>query len=394
MAQVQGTTSPRFAKVHSLFQSFLDSGSELGASICVNIDGTDVVDLWGGYADAARSQRWEKDTITCVWSSSKTITALATLVCIDRGLLDPTEKVVKYWPEFGVNGKQNVEVRHLLSHAAGLSGWQEAVTVEDICNLEKATKLLEQQAPWWEPGSAMGYHAMTMGHLLAELVRRVTGVPFQDFVLKELAGPLNADFRYGVKKEDLGRVAQIIPPPPLKPEEVPEIFKDPSSLGFRTLAINPGMNAEDANGELWRISVVPAANGFSNARGLVRLLSPLSLQDESVLSQKTAEKIFVMQQQGNDIVMGAPVKFGLGFGLSAPETIFENLPEGRVASWGGWGGSQVIVDLENQMTISYVMNKMENAGMGQIREEGEKRGMGNQRTNAFVKAIYEALEAK
>ncbi|CAE7030560.1 hypothetical protein PTNB73_05440 [Pyrenophora teres f. teres] len=432
MAQVQGTNDPRFAKVRDLFQTFLDSGSELGASVCVNIngtqscqqasqvarqnwtltvrikldllsptyllvgnsDGTNVVDIWGGYANAAQTQPWEKDTVTCVWSSSKTITALAALVCIDRGLLDPTEKVTKYWPEFGVNGKQNVEVRHVLSHAAGLSGWQEAVTIEDVCNFEKSTKLLEQQAPWWEPGTAMGYHALTMGHLLAELVRRVTGVSLQDFVTRELAGPLNADFQYGAKKEDWQRVAQIIPPPSFKPEDVPAMFKDQSSFGFRTLATNPGLNAEDANGELWRGSVVPAANGFSNARALVRLLAPLSLQDESVLSLKTLEKIFVTQQHGTDLVMGAPVKFGLGFGLSAPATMFENLPEGRVASWGGWGGSQAIVDLENRMTISYVMNKMDNAGFGQNTEEGEKMGMGNPRTNAFVKAIYEALEVK
>ena len=392
MAQVQGTSDARFAKVRDLFQSFLDSGAELGASLCVNLGGTTVMDIWGGYADAARTRPWEEDTITCIWSSSKTVTALAVLVCIDRGLLDPAEKVAKYWPEFGANGKANVEVRHLLSHAAGLSGWQEAVTVEDACDLEKSSKLLEQQAPWWEPGTAIGYHALTMRTLLAELVRRVTGIPFKDFVAKELAGPANADFQYGAKKEDWQRIAQIIPPPAPKPgDPVPEMFKDPSSIGFRTLAINPGMPAEGANSDLWRGSVLPAANGFSNARALVRLLSPLSLQDERVLSSKTREQIFVTQQHGTDLVTGMHVKFGLGFGLSAPGTPFENLPEGKVASWGGWGGSQVIVDVENGLTIAYVMNKMENAGLGQKRDDEEKMGMGNERTNSYVNAIYKAL---
>ena len=132
MAKVQGTCDPRFAKVKSVFQSYLDSGEELGASICVNLDGKEVVDLWGGYADEARTRPWEKDTITCIWSSSKTICALAALMCIDRGLLDPNEKVCKYWPEFAANGKEGVEVRHFLSHASGVSGWEEAVTIEDV----------------------------------------------------------------------------------------------------------------------------------------------------------------------------------------------------------------------------------------------------------------------
>ena len=234
-----------------------------------------------------------------------------------------------------------------------------------------------------------------MRTLLAELVRRVTSTPFKDFVAKELAGLANADFQYGANKEDWQRIAQIIPPPAPKPEDpMPEMFKDPSSMGFRTLAINPGMSAEGTNSDLWRGSVLPAANGFSNARALVRLLSPLSLQDERVLSSKTREQIFVTQQHGTDLVTGMHVKFGLGFGLSAPGTPFENLPEGKVASWGGWGGSQVIVDVENGLTIAYVMNKMENAGLGQKGEKEEKMGMGNQRTNGYVNAIYQALAAK
>ncbi|RMZ73019.1 beta-lactamase [Pyrenophora seminiperda CCB06] len=396
MAQVQGTCEPRFAKVRELFQSYLDSGDELGASLCVNVGGTSVLDLWGGYADAARSRAWEKDTITCVWSSSKNVVALAALVCISRGLLDPAEKVATYWPEFGVNGKEKVEVRHLLSHAAGLSGWQEATTFEDVCDLEKSTKLLEQQAPWWEPGTASGYHALTMGHLLAGLIRRVTGSSFQDFVTKELTGPLAADFQFGAKKEDWQRIAQIIPPPERDPNApIPEQFKDPNNIAFKTVAVNPGLSAEHANTELWRNSVIPAANGFSNARGIVSLLSAISLQDERFVSPKTVEQIFVPQQFGTDLVLPARVRFGLGFALSTEGTPFENLPEGKVASWGGWGGSQFIMDVDRGVTIGYVMNKMEDAGLGQqVKTQGGKMGAGNERTNAYVNAIYEALEAK
>jgi CubicO group peptidase (beta-lactamase class C family) len=391
MANVQGTCDDRFTKIKELLQSYIDSGEEQGASICVNIDGKDVIDIWGGYADEAHTRTWDRDTITCIWSSTKTVCALAALVCIDRGLLDPYEKVSKYWPEFAQNGKENVEVRHFLSHASGLSGWQESITTEDLCDLEKSTKLLEQQAPWWEPGKGTGYHALTMGHLVGELIRRVTGKPIQQFIDEELAQPLGADFQLGAKLQDWGRVADIIPPPPPQPEDnIPEDFTNPNSIMFKTFAINPGLNATVANTPLWKASAIAAANGYSNARALVRILSTISLQNPAFLSPKTHSQIFTEQQHGTDRCMAAPVRFGLGFAIPGEDTILGNLPEGRIASWGGWGGSLVIADVDRRMTIGYVMNKMENAGLGQ-KKEGETRAMGNERTKRYVGAVYEAL---
>jgi CubicO group peptidase (beta-lactamase class C family) len=394
-AQVHGTCDPRFEKVKSLFQSYLETGEELGASLCVNIDGTDVLDLWGGYADAARTKPWETDTITCIWSSTKIITALALLICIDRGLVDPNEKVSKYWPEFAANGKEGVEVRHMLSHATGLSGWQESVTMQDVCDLEKTTNMLVQQAPWWEPGTASGYHAFTMGHLIAGLIQKVTNLPIDEFVKQEITGPLGADFQFGANEKDWSRTAEIVPPPPMTDlSSVPPALKDPSSIAFRTIAINPGLDAKQANEEMFRKAVIPAGNGFSNARGLVRILSAIALSSpenaSSFLSQKTVDRIFTTQQHGPDLVVSIPVRFGLGLALSAPGSMNENLPEGKVGSWGGWGGSQGIVDAERKVTIGYVMNKMENAGLGP-NETGEKKGMGNYRMRKYLAAIYEAL---
>ena len=166
MAKVQGTCDDRFAEIRQLLQANIDNEKELGASITINIDGKEVVDIWGGYSDTDRSKPWEKDTITNVWSTTKTVTALAALVLIDRGLLDPNEKVAKYWPEFAANGKENIEVRHLLSHASGLSSWQEPVTFEDIFDREKSAALLAAQAPWWTAGTATGYHSITFGNLV------------------------------------------------------------------------------------------------------------------------------------------------------------------------------------------------------------------------------------
>ncbi|KAH6882909.1 beta-lactamase [Alternaria rosae] len=390
MVKVQGTCDPRFAKVKSVFQSYLDSGEELGASISVNLDGKEVVDLWGGYADEARTRPWEKDTITCVWSSSKTICALAALVCIDRGLLDPNEKVCKYWPEFAANGKEGVEVRHFLSHASGVSGWEEAVTIEDVCDVEKSTKLLEQQAPWWEPGTASGYHGLTMGHLIGELIRRVTGKPMQQFIAEELARPLTADFQLGVPEKEWHRVADIIPPPQAQ-ENMEGIALDTNSLMFKSMGKNPGMDADWANQPVWRGSVVGAANGYSNARALVRLLSVISLENPSFLSAKTLDRIFSTEQEGEkDLVIPMKVRLGLGFGLPAEGSIMADLPPGRAATWGGWGGSRVIADADRRMTFGYVMNKMDAAGLGQTNENG-KGGMGNSRTSAYIATVYEAL---
>ena len=394
-AQVQGTCDPRFAKVKSLAQSYLDTGEELGFSLCVNIDGTDVLDLWGGYADATKTKPWEKDTITCAWSSTKLVAAVCLLVCIDRGLLDPNEKVAKYWPEFAANGKEGVEVRHLLSHATGLSGWQEDITMEEVCDLKKSTDLLEQQAPWWEPGTKSGYHAFTMGHLIARLIEKVINLPIDDFMRKEITGPLGADFQFGAQEKDWDRVAEIVPPPVVTDlSKIPEPFKDPNSLTFRTFGRSPGLDARVANMEFWRKAVVPAGNGYTNARGLVRVLSTVSLSSpenpSSFFSPETMSKIFTTQQHGIDAVIVAPVRFGLGFALPSPGTMNENLPDGRVGSWGGWGGSQGIVDADRKITIAYVMNKMENAGMGQ--SEGRKKlGMGNYRQKDYLAAIYEAL---
>ena len=157
---------------------------------------------------------WTEDTIINVWSTTKTVTSLAALVLVDRGEIDPYAPVAQYWPEFGENGKEHVEVRHLLSHTSGVSGWEPPFPTEDIYDRELHGRLATQ-APWWEPGTASGYHAQNLGHLVGELVRRVTGKTLKRFVAEEIAGPLDADFHIGVGDADWGRIAPVVPPPPL-----------------------------------------------------------------------------------------------------------------------------------------------------------------------------------
>jgi CubicO group peptidase (beta-lactamase class C family) len=215
VTKLGGVCDKRFTALQEALKDNLDSGEELGASIVVALDGKPVVDMWGGWSDTDHTTEWERDTITNVWSCTKTVTALAALMLVDRGLLDVYAPVAKYWPEFAAAGKERVEVRHLLSHTSGVSGWDQPITVEDTFDLVESTKRLAAQAPWWEPGTASGYHALNYGHLIGEVVRRVDGRTLGRFVAEEIAGPLGADFHIGLDPSEFGRVSNVVPPPPL-----------------------------------------------------------------------------------------------------------------------------------------------------------------------------------
>ncbi|MFW0795010.1 serine hydrolase domain-containing protein [Gordonia sp. CPCC 205515] len=347
----------RFDQLRTIFEANLDSGEELGAAMSIDIDGETVVDLWGGYADADRTREWERDTIINVWSTTKEISALAVLVCVERGLLDVYAPVAQYWPEFGENGKAGIEVRHLMSHTSGVSGWDQPFVVEDMYDTEKATARLAAQAPWWEPGTASGYHAQNQGHLLGELVRRASGKSLTQFVADEIAAPLGTDLQIGAKPEDDDRIAEIIPPPPL-PIDIASL--DPDSPVFKTFT-GPAANAEAANTIPWRRAELGALNGHTNARALARTFSVISrggtVDGVSLLSEKTIDLIFDQQSRGVDLVLGVPLRFGIGFALPEPETL-PYLPDARICFWGGWGGSMTVMFPEHKTTVSYVMNKM------------------------------------
>jgi CubicO group peptidase (beta-lactamase class C family) len=379
MATVSGTCDARFKGVREELEDNLASGEELGASIALNVDGQLLVDLWGGWRDEARAQPWEQDTIVNVWSTTKTVTSLAMLTLVSRGQLDVYAPVARYWPEFAAAGKEAVEVRHLLSHTSGVSGLDQPATVEDLYDWERSTSRMAAQAPWWEPGTASGYHALNFGHLLGEVLRRITGRSLKSFVAQELAGPLGADFQIGAAERDEGRIAPVVPPPPL-PFDLAAM--DPASPAVRTFT-GPGPDADIANTTAWRAADIGAANGHGNARSVARMLSPISLDGTvdgvQLLSAEAIKAIFDRQSDGVDVVLGLPLQFGIGFGLPIPETI-PYIPEGQLCYWGGWGGSLIVMDLERRMTFAYIMNKM---GPGII---------GSPRAEAYLRAAYAALE--
>jgi CubicO group peptidase (beta-lactamase class C family) len=378
MAEVQGACDERFAGVSDALQTTLGDGRDVGASAAVFVDGEAVVDLWGGFADEARSVTWGRDTITNVWSTTKTMTALCALVLADRGHLDLHAPVARYWPEFKAGGKEAVEVRHLLGHTAGLSGWSQPLRADDLYDWEKCTSLLAAQEPWWEPGTRSGYHALTQGYLVGEVVRRITGTTLGRFFAEELAGPLGADFHIGLDAAEDDRVSDVIPPPP--PQVDPDRV-DPGRIAMRTFSL--ALNATWAWQRPWRAAEIPAANGHGNARSVGLVQSVLAcggtVGGRRFLSEHGCNAVFEEQARGVDLVIGVPVRFGMGYGLSS-ELAPRGLGDG-MCFWGGWGGSLIIVDLQHRATIAYVMNKM---GSGTV---GDDRG------EAVVAAAFAALGA-
>ena len=366
MAEVEGSCDDRFAGMRDVLAANLESGADLGASVAVTVDGASVVDIWGGWSDAEKTRPWVADTITNVWSTTKTMTNLCALVLVERGELDVFAPVSRYWPEFAANGKEKVEVRHILSHTSGVSAWEQPVQIEDLYDWEKSTSRLAAQAPWWEPGTASGYHAINQGHLVGEVVRRITGRSLGTFFAEEVARPLGADFQIGLPAKDDHRVSNVIPPPPL-PFEI-----DPASIAFRTLT-GPPVDANWANTEAWRRAEIGAANGHGNARSVARVQSVVACGGEvdgvRLLSPKTIDLIFAEQSNGIDLVLGVPLRFGIGYGLPQAVTL-PYIPDHRICFWGGWGGSLIIVDLDHRMTIAYMMNKMEGGVIGGVRAEG------------------------
>jgi CubicO group peptidase (beta-lactamase class C family) len=189
-AEIHGECDERFEAVRDLLLGNLARGADVGASVAVTLDGNLVVDIWGGWADEDRTRPWERDTITNVWSTTKTMTALCALMLVDAGAIDLDAAVSRYWPEFGASGKEGrVLFRHLMGHTAGLPGWSEPMTIEDLYDWEKATSLLAAQEPWWAPGTASGYHAVTQGYLVGEVLRRVTGQSVGEFFGRRCRDP-------------------------------------------------------------------------------------------------------------------------------------------------------------------------------------------------------------
>lgn len=374
---IHGYCEPRFSGVYDAFARNFADGLELGATCAATIEGDYVVDLWAGYADAACTKPWEQHTITNVYSTTKVMTALCALLLIDRGLLDPDAPVATYWPEFAQGGKEKILVRWVLSHSAGLSGFSEPLRGEALFDWNLIAGLLARQEPWWKPGSRPGYHMVTFGYLVGELVRRISGKTLGAFFRDEVALPLEADFHIGLPEEHDARVAEMISSP--VPASLLSI--DRQSIAGRTL-FNPPLVPAYSD-RAWRAAEIPSSNGHGNARSAAKVGSLLAcggtLGGLRILSEATIKRALEEQYNDIDLVLLHPTRWGLGFGLANEWRPYLGP---RAFYWGGFGGSWLEMDPDKRTCFSYVMNRL------------EADSEADQRMLALRSAFFSALEPK
>jgi CubicO group peptidase (beta-lactamase class C family) len=366
MTTIHGRFDSKFARVRDVLAASLASGADIGASVAVYIDGEPVVDIWGGWLDREQTKPWARDTIVNTFSTTKTMTALCALILADRGVLDLDAPIAKYWPEFAAAGKERVLVRHVLGHTSGLPGWTEKVTLADILDREKAVDLLAKQAPWWEPGTKIGYQPITYGPLLGEVIRRVTGKTLGRFFREEVAGPLGGEYHIGTLPEHDACSAPLL-------QSSPVIAPLGDGSIYDRVFFNPLVRPQDAFTLAWRRGELGGSNGYGNARGVAAVQSVLSAGGEvrgvRLLSAKGCERVLELQGEGTDAVAGFPLRWGLGYATLSPlfnEIYGRRLTGRRIAYWGGSGGSACMNDLDARMTVAYVMNKhVEHGGIDQ-----------------------------
>ncbi len=361
---LNGFTTPQFEVVRDAFQAQMDSGLDVGASVAIFHHGELVADLWGGTRDEAGEVPWTEDTLVNVWSTTKTMTFLVALMLADRGELDFEAPVATYWPEFAQNGKEAIAVKHLMSHTSGLSGWTDRMIGSELADWDLTVGRLAEQAPWWEPGTMSGYHALTQGYLIGEVVNRITGTTIGEFFRREVAVPLGADFFIGLPESEEHRVSLVIPGEPMSAEG-----QASDSIAVRTLQ-SADMDASAPHNRWWRAAEIPAANGHGNAKSVATIQDVITGRGMHggvrLLSEAGVDRLFEIQSTGVDAVLGFDLTFGLGYGLGS-----ETVPIGpRACFWGGYGGSLILMDQDQGLTFSYMMNKMAPTLMGDLRGFG------------------------
>lgn len=385
--EISGYCEDRFDDVRKEYTKIIDEGLEVGSSFSVTIEGKTVIDLWSGYSDEAKTKLWDKDTIVNVYSTSKFVTSVCMLMLMDRGIIDAEAPVANYWPEFAQAGKEKITIAHLLSHTAGLPGFNETLDIKDFYNWDKATELLSKQEPWWEDRGRSGYHAVTRGFLLGEVMKRVTNKSVGDFLKEEITDPLNIDFRIGKSDTERERIAELIPPKMNFFSKIMFRFLGfmMRNTFFNEVFMNPVMEVEDVMSKEWQAAELPSANGHGNARSIAKIAAIIAnggeLDGKRLLSKEIIEKALDSRTHGRDLVINMPIKFGLGFATNDKGGIVDKFcPNPRTLYWGGYGGSLIIADLDEKMSFGYAMNKQ---GMKMI---GDPRG------ERLIKKVYACLQ--
>jgi len=361
--EIHGICDEKFTRVRDALAENFATHGEVGAALAVMVDGEMVVDLWAGHADAAQSRAWERDTLVNVYSTTKGMTALCAHRLVERGLLDLDAPVARYWPEFAQGGKGELPVRYLLSHRAGLPALSGPLPPGSLYNWEVMTSALAKQEPWWEPGTKHGYHALTYGWLVGEVVRRISRKSLGTFFRDEVAEPLGLDFHIGLASNHDGRTAEVIPPVEADLEDgfLSAILSDPESMSYKSFSLTEEpIDLEQANTPEWRAAEIPAANGHGSARAVARVYGVLArggeLEGVRVLGASAIESAIVEQSDGLDAVLLLPSRFGMGFMLTQPE--LQLGPNEHAFGHSGLGGSLGFADPDAKLGFGYTMNKM------------------------------------
>lgn len=363
---IKGTFDPKFSRVRDAFAENFAQRGEIGAATSIVVDGRCVVDLWAGHANQAKTRLWERDTLVNVWSTTKGLCAMCAHRLADQGKLDFDAPVAKYWPEFAQAGKGSMPISNLLNHKAGMAAIRAPLKHDELFSWEKVTTELARQEPWWDPGTRHGYHAITFGWLVGEVVRRVSGKSLGTYFRDEIAKPLGADAHIGVGPEFDARIAEIIyAPEPKEGEEnlFAEMMKDPTSVSCNAIFNPPTLFAQETtNSRAWRAAEIPGANGHANARALARIYGALGRGGEvdgvKIFGPREIERCYTEQSKGQDAVLPLTTRFSLGFMLSQPGVMMGPNPH----SFGhpGAGGSLGFADPDAKVGFGYVMNQMAN----------------------------------
>ncbi len=380
--------------VREAFAANFDAGREIGAAFSAYHRGERVVDLWGGIADRTTGRTWDEDTIVLVFSTTKGLTAMCAHHLADSGALDFASPVVEYWPEFGAAGKSTITVEQLISHQAGLYDVDEPLTLADALAWNPIVEALAAQAPMWEPGTQHGYHAVTYGWLVGEVVRRISGRSLGTYFADEIVKPLGASAWIGLPESEESRVAPLVSMQEAMaeqsaatggdPEQMRELiaqFMGPGTVLGRALAAPNGAFADQDvwNSRAVRAAEIPAANGVADARSIARLYAGTigEVDGIRIVSAKQLDAAITQRTHGpNSVLMGMDIQFGLGFMVRS-----SLMPLGGPRSFGhfGAGGSMGWADPDADLAMGYVMNKMD---MGLA---------GDPRSSTLVDACYAAI---
>ena len=375
---INGKYDKKFESIVDSYEKQFELGLDIGSSLAVTYEGEMVVDVWAGSMDKAESLPWEEDTIVNVFSSTKNATSLCAYVLADRGQLDFSAPVSKYWPEFAQKGKENILISHIMSHSSGLPGWDEPVSGQDLYDPDKVAALFENQEPWWEPGTALGYHAISVGNLMGEIIKRISGKTVGNFFKDEIADPLDIDFHIGLEDKHHSRVAEIHQAVESNPED---IFELEEGSVMQKVMTNGIITAPDANTPEWRRAEIPAAGGHGNGRSIAESMALMAnggaYKGKQIFSEDLIQFALEEQVRGNDLVLVEPLRWGIGFGLPIDNASWMGYLEEGACFWAGWGGSMSIADTNKKVSFGYTPCLMEEGAIGADRSQNLVRSLAN-----------------